>query len=505
MKKMFVCLTLAALLFCTAVNAEVRLPKTLTSNMVLQRDVPVNIWGWCAPNEEISVTFGDKSVSVKGDESGHWLATLPASEATCDGKDLVVKGENEIVLNNVVVGEVWVCSGQSNMEQPLNSWGQPRLSCTEEELKGDYSNIRFNRVHHVLAPEEVEDIPSAGWQVCKGGTQAGCTACGFHFAVRLQEELGVPVGLIDSNWGGSNINSWIPAEGWSLLPELADAANEVAGIKKTLDEREGYSTPATGLNQQAFDELHVSGKGAMYNAMLAPWKNYAFRGAIWYQGESNAGEGEFYYFKQRAMIEQWRKTFSCGEFPFYWCQLANFQAASDDPADSGAWPALRDGQTKCLQVPKTGQAILIDIGEEGDIHPRNKFDVGNRLAFWALVKDYGKEMPYASPLFKELKIDGNKAIVTFDCVGSGLMVGKKEGRGPALQDENGKLNRFAIAGADGKWFWGDAVVTGADTVEVTSANVAEPVAVRYAWQMNPTGCNLYTKDGLPATPFRTDK
>lgn len=510
---------------CSFALADVRLPKTFSDNAVLQRDMPVAVWGFADAGEEVTVTYGDARSAATADANGKWLVKLPAMAGSFDAKALIVKGKNEITFNNVVVGDVWVCSGQSNMEQPLNSWGQPRLSCTEEEISGDYSFVRFNRAERIVSETPLDDVNCHGWLECKDGAQKDCTACGFHFAVRLSKELGVPIGLIASSWGGSNINSWIPDAGWDSLPELIPVkeayekkkSESAENAKPILAEMEKVKANQELSDADRNDKLRNlqnqlnavtvtdwSRFGGMYNAMLAPWTNYAIRGAIWYQGESNAGEREFYFFKQKAMIETWRKIWNQGDFPFYWVQLANFTAPKDDPNDTGDWPGLRAGQTKCLTLPNTGEAVIIDIGEEVDIHPRDKFDVGNRLALWALADVFGQDIEPQSPTYREMKIDGNKAILTFDHVGSGLVVGKKFDRTPFEKDENGKLARFAVAGADQKWVWGEAVITGADTVEVSAEGIENPVAVRYAWQMNPTGANLYSAEGLPTTPFRTD-
>ena len=488
MKKVCFLAVLLAVLACSTVMAEVRLSKAFTDNAVLQRDIPVAVWGWADVGEEIQVLFDGKVAKTTASRSGEWLVKLPAMPACSEGKELVIESKDcRIALKNIVVGEVWICSGQSNMEMPLCSWGQPRLACTEEEYNGDYSFIRFNRVGHVTAKTPQDQFPSAGWQMCKENVQKNCTACGFHFAVRLHQALGCPIGLIDTNWGGSNINSWIPDAGWANLPETTEMG------KKLIDTR------------NAAEKCEYSHAGGMYNAMLAPWVPYGIRGAIWYQGCSNAGEGGFYYFKQKAMIQEWRKIWGEGDFPFYWVQLANFKEPNEDPNQKLDWAALRDGQTRCMEVAKTGQAVIIDVGEEQDIHPRNKFVVGNRLANWALAKDYGKtEVPFASPLFKELKIEGGKALVTFTNVGAGLVVGQQNER-EFHAVENGELKRFAVAGADKKFYWATAKIVAPDTVEISCPEVAEPVAVRYAWQMNPFGCNLYNAEGLPATPFRTDE
>lgn len=475
-----------------AAKADVTVPKCFTDNGVFQRDKPIVVWGWADPNEEVVVSFNGTVVATTACEKGNWKVELPAEPASFEGKELVVKGKNTLKFSNIVVGEVWICSGQSNMEMPLNSWGQkikgtdkPRLACTEEELNGDYSYIRFNRPQHIVAEEPQKDLQTNGWLVCKDGVQKNCTAAGFHFAVRLHKELDVPVGLIDSNWGGSNINSWIPDEGWNQVPETVEIG------KKLIAERHSQ-------------EQIMAKCGGMYNAMLAPWINYNFRGAIWYQGCSNAGEHEFYYFKQKAMIREWRKVFKNGDFPFYWVQLAPFTAISNDPNQTGDWPYLRNGQTKCLEVAATGQAVIIDAGEVDDIHPTNKYIVGNRLALWALAQIFNKDVVCCSPMIKEASYADGKVTLTFDHVGSGLVVGKLNDR-VFEKTDGAKLACFAVAGSDGKYYWADAQIVGKNQVVLSSQDVDAPVAARYAFQMFPDGCNLYSAEGLPATPFEIKK
>ena len=237
--------------------------------------------------------------------------------------------------------------------------------------------------------------------------------------------------------------------------------------------------------------------------MVAPLAPFAIRGAIWYQGESNGGEGEEYFHKTQALVNGWRKLFN-PELAFYWVQLANFQGANENPAGGDGWSRIREAQRKALTIPHTGMAVITDIGEAGDIHPRNKQDVGFRLAHWALNQTYGKSDLVASgPLFKEAKVEAGAIRISFDNVGGGLMVGKKEGLEPTKEVADGKLARFAIAGEDKQWHWADATIDG-DTVVVKSDKVEKPVAVRYAYSMNPDGANLYNKEGLPASPFRTD-
>ena len=474
---------LVATSFCTYVRAEVSVPRCFTDNGVLQRGKPICVWGWADPNEEVTVSFNGTSATTVTSQKGNWKVELPAQEASFEGKSLVIEGRNTLSFSNILVGEVWICGGQSNMEMPLNSWGQDRLACTEDEINGDYSFIRFNRPNHVISSEELNDITTPGWRVCKDGVQKDCTACGFHFAVRLNKELGVPVGLIDSNWGGSNINSWIPDEGWNQVAETVEIGKELISTRSEVKD---------------WDKC-----GGMYNAMLAPWKGYNFRGAIWYQGCTNAGEHEFYYYKQKAMILEWRKVFKNGNFPFYWVQLAPFTAPKEDPNETGDWPYLRHGQTMCMEVTNTGQAVIIDAGEINDIHPRNKWIVGNRLALWALANTYGKKVSECcSPMVSDVQFVNGKAIVSFEHVGSGLCTGKLDNRSFTQTKDN--LARFAVAGTDGKYVWANAEIITSNKI-VVSAEGIDVAAVRYAWQMFPEGCNLYSSEGLPATPFEIKK
>ena len=498
MKKIFFLFWVFLVFIGAQLQADVATTKTFTDNAVLQRDMPVRIWGTADPEENVTVTFADQTRKTVADQDGTWSICLDPMSACSEGKDLVISGKNTLTFKNVVVGEVWICSGQSNMEMPLNSWGLPGLACSEEEISGDYSFVRFNRAEHIILDQPRSELESPGWQVCRDGIQRACTAAGFHFAVRLHQELDCPVGLIDSNWGGSNINSWIPASGWKKVSELVPI-------------REAYEADiAAGKEIPDWSK-----QGGMFNAMLQPWVPYTIRGAIWYQGESNASEREFYYYKQKAMIEEWRALWGEGDFPFYWVQLASFTHAMVNPETTGDWPGLRDAQTRCLELPNTGQAVIIDVGDADDIHPRDKFDVGNRLALWALADIFGKEIEPQSPTFQSVSYENGKAIVKFEHVGSGLVTASKNGRGPLVETPSTAPLRFAIAELLPKqnegdpdqlsWIFAEAEIVGKDTVVLSSPYVKNPVAVRYAWQMNPDGCNLYSREGLPATPFRTDK
>ncbi len=500
--------------------ADVTLSAIFTENMVLQQRMPVPIFGWAAPGERVTVTFAGNSAEAVAAADGRWLVRLPEMEACAEGRELTVAGTNTLTLANVVVGEVWLCSGQSNMECPLHSSDIPADDARDEPL------IRYARLwreDYVEPPLDVR-LDSRTWMPYTGEAFRHGTAVGYFFAKRLREELDVPVGLIDSSRGASNINSWIPREGFIGLEEVPELADEYAHSQRSLREyrqRMLEYAQVVGPWAEAAKRAHAAGEplpmcprvqhfsnaGAMFYGSVAPIIPYAVRGLLWYQGESNAQDREAYYFKQKAMINGWRRLWNqpgdAHDFPFYFVQLANYEAATDDPAQEQHWSKIRDAQTQSLDIKNSGMAVIIDVGDAKDIHPRNKYDVGHRLAAWALAKDYGKHGEYTGPLYESMRVDGDKIRLKFTHTGSGLMVGVKDGMLPVAADATGRLKRFSIAGEDRKWHWADAVIDG-DEVVVTCPAVPRPVAVRYAWSNNPAGCNLYNREGFPAVPFRTD-
>ncbi len=472
-KKRFVALSALGLLILggSVARAEVRLPKIFTDNMMFQRDQPIRVWGWAEAGEEVHVTLASGKADTKADEKGQWAIELPALKAG-ENLELSIAGKNTIVLKNVIMGDIWLCSGQSNME-----WGLGQSNAADDIQTADFPKIRRIKFNHVQSGNPEQDAPAATpWQMCTPQTAGGFTAVGFYFARDVQAKTGIPIGLLDDSWGGSKIEPWIASAGIELVPELSGAQGG-------------------------------NGWSGMYNAMIHPLTRFPIKGVLWYQGESNGGEGESYYHKMSALVLGWRKVWQQNEMPFYFVQLANFQGANDNPAGGDDWSKLREAQTKALLIPNTGMAVIIDtvpLNEAGDIHPKNKFDVGSRLARWSLSRDYGqKDMVVSGPLYKSLQVDGSKVRIAFDHIGSGLIVGAKQGRAAAVEDKEGKLKRFAIAGADKKWFWAEALIE-KDTVVLSSAEVLEPVAVRYAYAMNPDGANLYNREGFPASPFRTD-
>ncbi|OGV49237.1 MAG: hypothetical protein A2X49_09980 [Lentisphaerae bacterium GWF2_52_8] len=513
MKKMkLLCLAAAVLLGHGILIAEPKLPRIFGENMVLQRDIELPVWGWADPGEEVSVDFAGQSKKAEADKNGEWKLKLDKMPASAEGREFKVsssKQGNPLVLKNVLVGDVWFCSGQSNMEWCVGACNSP-----DDVKSADFPNIRNIKVSHVSSEMPEKDISASGWRICSPQTVSGFTAAGFFFAREIQKETGIPIGLIDDNWGGTTIEPWCSRESLGSIPELEviykayetklanyrklvseklpDVEQWVEKVKKALAENKELPKLPLAPNPCS------SGPCAIFNAMVAPVIPYGIKGALWYQGESNGGDGDIYFHKMRALIGGWRKLWQEGDFPFYFVQLANYTEGGD------GYAKIRCAQTKALSIPNTGMAVIIDIGEANNIHPKNKQDVGKRLALWSLAKDYGKkDLVFSGPLFKEMKIEGNKIRLSFDNLGSGLMIGKKTGLTPTAEDKEAKLKRFAIAGEDKKWVWADALIEN-DSVVVSSPEVSSPVAVRYAFSANPEGANLYNREGLPASPFRTD-
>ena len=464
-----------------SLRAEVTLPSIISDGMVLQQQVATPIWGWAEPGERVTVSINQQSKSVAADAGGKWMVKLDPMEANAEGTKLKIQGSNTVEVKQVLVGEVWICSGQSNME-----WSVANSLNAKEEIAGaDHPMIHlFNVPGHTTSDKPKDKCPGQ-WEVCSPQSVRGFSAVGYFFGRRLSQELKVPIGLVGSNWGGTRIEPWVSLDGFRSVPELSKQA---ADVEKLWSEggKVGSGTPS-----------------AIYNAMIHPLAPYAMRGGIWYQGESNGNEGISYHHKKTALINGWRKLFN-PDLAFYWVQLADFRTSNEKPEGGDGWAKLRDAQRTSLNIDNTGMAVIHDIGNAKDIHPRNKQDVGWRLSQWALHQNYGRDdLVPAGPLYKSQKIEDDTIRLSFDHVGKGLMVGKKNGLEPAQEDENGTLGRFAISGADKVWHWADAVIDG-NTVVVSSKEVSKPVAVRYGYTMNPRGANLYNKEGIPASPFRTD-
>ncbi len=499
------CWSLAVLLAAPAIaaKADVKLPAIFGDHMVLQRDQKDKVWGWADPGEEVTVEVapGGQSKQAKADAGGKWsvmLDPLPVGGPYT----ITVKGKNTITFQDVLSGEVWICSGQSNMQWPV-------AAATDADL--EIKAAKFPGIRLITVPnrgtQEPQDDFEGRWAVCTPETVPGFSAVGYFFGRQLHQTLGVPIGLINDAWGGSACEAWVPREKLAADPKYKGLLDRWAEIeknyprdKKAHDEwkaaaekakAEGKTPPREPRNPDW--EMHGNFRpGNIYNGVLLPTIGYGIKGAIWYQGESNANRAYQYRDLFPLMIQTWRDLWGQGDFSFYWVQLADFMDEMSEPAES-AWAELREAQTMTMKrLPRTGEAVIIDIGEGKDIHPRNKQDVAKRLARWALAKDYGIDVPCQSPTYRSMSREGSKIVLTFDHVDGGF-------RPFDVSEPRG----FTIAGPDHKFVPAKAKVVDANTIEVWSESVSDPMAVRYAWADNPV-CNLYSNAGLPATPFRTD-
>ncbi len=625
------------LVACSAfsVSAAIKLPAIFSDNMVIQRNSPVKIWGWSGKNSTVQIAFNGQSIKSRSDKKGFWSAELKPMNHGGPFEMKISSGNESIVLVNILVGDVWLGSGQSNMEWAVRNSNNPE----QEIAEGNYEKIRLFTVARKMSFTPLDDIGGGPWQVCSSETVGNFSAVAYFFGRKLHNELDIPIGLINSSWGGTNIETWISWDVMSLDPDFKDAdikqhqqsalearknvekyeqalqndpgisekwydaAYSSSSWKKTelpqeggltelrrsdgivwfrkeitlpwlsgkekailglgpIDDRDdtyvngkligstsdysqareypldptvlkegsniivvkvtdtGGGGGMTGKEEQMFIEIdgkrtslsdewqykaavlntHFGIKqtgpnsfpSQLFNAMISPITSFSIKGVIWYQGESNAGNPKKYQTLFPTLIKNWRTRWG-NDFPFLWVQLANYMATTDVPKES-SWAELRESQTATLSLPKTGQALAIDIGVADDIHPRNKQDVGLRLALNALKIEYGKDVVASGPMFKSFEKNGNKMILSFTNIGGGLQ---------AKGDRYGYVKGFAIAGEDKNFVWAKAEIQG-DRVIVYSDAVADPAAVRYAWADNPDDANLFNKEGLPACPFRTD-
>ena len=497
---MFTRFSFITLVVAAAAHAEVKLPTIISNHMVLQQKQENPIWGWDAPETKVTVTFAGQTQSAVAGSDGKWLVKLAPLPANATPQVLTVSGSTKCEVNDVLVGEVWMCSGQSNMGFALRAdWNG--------DLEAEASRLPLLRLINVpeKGTQKLETHFEGEWKASTPETALSFSAVGFLFARYVHQTLQVPVGVIDTSWGGA------PAEAFVRRSTL-DADARFKSIKESAETMEAKLLPDNGEADfakatAAFEKAKAaknagarpprrwleerSRPGNIFGGMIHPVVGYGMKGVIWYQGEANAGRAWEYAALFPFLITEWRREWQQGDFPFYWVQLADFMAEDPTQTDSG-WAELRESQSKTLALPNTGQAVIIDLGEGKDIHPRNKHDVAARLARWALAKDYGLKFPYRSPEFKSVAFAGAKATITLDCFGSRL-------RAFDVEEPRG----FIICGADKVWHPAKGKIVGTNTVELTSEHVAEPIAVRYAWANNPV-CNLYSNDGLPVTPFRTD-
>jgi sialate O-acetylesterase len=635
---------LFSLLFLSTeiVFGKIRLPRIFGDHMVLQRGQPIPVWGWADANEKVTVQFNKQTKNTKADKAGRWMIRLDPEPAG-GPYQFVVKGKNSIIIKDVLVGEVWVCSGQSNMEFTVSS----SVNAANEIAQADNSFIRHFKVPHAVDTTPRDDLDDGEWKISNAENTGDFAAVGYFFARELYNKLKVPVGLINTSWGGTHVETWTSKKAFEqseefkemiksmpsinieeMAKELKDAMNKkiealqgplensaniehwkeisfddnqwshmklpgyweqqgldnmdgVVWFRKTIDvsafnagkvatlelakiddsddsyvngikvgskkdrydEYRRYTIPAgllkAGKNVIAVrvedtgggggiygepaemkltisdnteslagdwsyrvESIRASGTGIgpnsyptlLFNAMLNPLIPYAIKGVLWYQGESNAGRAFQYRKAFPLMINDWRQHWQQGNFPFLFVQLANFNASNETSANGSTWAELREAQTLTLSLPNTGMSVTTDIGEANDIHPKNKQEVGRRLAAIAFNKVYNLPVIYSGPVYESMKIDGKKIIIHFSNSGSGLIV----------KDKYGYLKGFEIAGDDQKFHFAKAYIEGSDIV-VYKDEINNPVAVRYAWADNPEDANLYNKENFPAGSFRTDK
>ncbi len=490
-------------------RAEVRLPKVFGSHMVLQQGKPVVFWGWAQPNETVTVQVGQEKRPAQANGQGEWKASLSALKAG-GPYTVTVSGSSTVTFEDVLVGEVWLCSGQSNMEMGIRS-------CNNSEAEiaaADYPNVRLLMVENRWTPLPQDDIKDA-WKVCTPKTVAengwgGFSAAAYYFGRELHQKLGVPVGLIDATWGGTRIESWTPPEGFAAVPALQKDDERVRlgdprdplhqqRLSETIQTVEKWVSDAkTALTGKALvpafpnypAELlpphDVQNATALYNGMIHPLCPFGIRGAIWYQGESNNGEGMLYAERMKALINGWRKVWNDDSLSFYYVQIAPYNYGGNPEPTAELWEA----QSAAMAVPKSGMIVVNDIGNVKDIHPTNKQDVGKRLARWALAKDYGYEnLEYAGPTFRSMSVEGDQIHLAFD-------------HAKGLASRDGKpLSWFEIIDADeGGFVPAKAEIQGTSVV-LSAPEVKHPVAMRFAWNMLAEP-NLMNGDGLPTSAFR---
>jgi len=496
----------------TTVLGDVTLPHIFGSSMVMQRDMVLPVWGWAEAGEEVTVEFAGQKVQSKADANGNWQVKLAAMKAG-GPYEMAINGKNRINLKDILIGEVWVCSGQSNMAMGVGA----ALNGKQEMADANYPQIRLFQVPNRTAGQPIQDVDGI-WRVCNPegithGNWEGFSAAAYYFGREINKKLNIPVGLIHTSWGGTRIEPWTPAAGFEMVPTLQKIYQEIqwydGEYKKAVEQaivqfggwipaarkalEKGTPIPVPPVRPEHNMNSYEKPTG-LYNAMIAPFVPFAIRGAIWYQGESNSltRDGITYFDKMKALIGGWRKVWNEGDFPFYFVQIAPFRY---DKAwkDMGPYaePEIWEAQMASLSIPNTGIAGTMDISDLDNIHPANKQDVGKRLALWALAKDYGlKDTVYSGPIYKTMSVEGNKIRISFYHAESGL----------ASRDAK-PLTWFEISGADKNFVKAEAKIDG-NTVLVWSEQVKEPVAVRFGWN-ELAEPNLMNKEGLPALPFRT--
>lgn len=524
--------------------AAPKLPAIISDGMVIQRDLSAPIWGWGNPGERVSLKFNKQRHRTEVGEDGKWMVKLKPSKASHKPTSMTIQvGEEKVTLINILVGEVWLCSGQSNMDWDLNKLmnkaKDPRYQPIVEEITKVATETSDRSLRQIIVPHKtsynkaLQDFDGK-WLESNPENNGVFSGTAIFFAKELRKELDVPVGLIKAPWGGKPIEPFIPPAEYMADPELkayyenymkdveanlakynpekakADYEKRLSKWKEAVKQAKAEKKPAPrrpGMQQSP--ALSTSIPGTLYNAMIHPVIPYGIKGAIWYQGESNRRNNWDKYARHiDALITGWRKAWGQDDFPLYYCQLAGYKEPVEGPevlTDYEGWVIVCDQMRRALSVKNTGMAVLNDIGEANDIHPRNKIDAGKRLAYWALAKDYGRtEIDYSGPLYQSHEIKDGKIIITFDEVAEGLMVGKKILLDPVIKLDE-PVDGFHIQDQKGKWHWAKANIISNNQVEVYHPEIENPKAARYAWAVNPVRANLYNKAGLPTSVFTTEE
>jgi sialate O-acetylesterase len=501
------CVSALLLVVPAAAVGDVQLPSIFGDHMVLQQGKPISIWGWANQGEKVTVTIGGQSQSAFAGNDGKWIVELKAMPAGGPHR-LTVKADRTITLRDVLVGEVWVCSGQSNMALLV---GEAKDSDLETKT-AKYPNIRLITVPQIDAQGPQKGLEEE-WRVCSPETVAEFSAVAYFFGRQLHQTLGVPIGLIANAVGGSGAEAWVRRDLLEADQRYRPLLQRQAELERAYDEEKIRALQEEELKRwkDAVKKARAAGRqppprpwlgrppvfnrtlpGNAYDSMLKPIIGYSIRGVIWYQGEANAKRAYQYRHLFPLVIQSWRNEWGQGDLPFYWVQLPAHGAEHSEPRES-QWAELREAQALTMKkLPNTGQVVTIDLDEANTLHPKNKQDIAKRLARWALARDYGLDLVHRSPIYKSMEKGRGKIIVTFDHVNGGLSTS-------SVRQPLG----FAVSGKDRKFVWAKARIIGNDKVEVWADQVPDPVAVRYAWADNPM-CNLQNRDGLPVTPFRTD-
>lgn len=482
-------LTTAILFFADSVHAELKLPAIFGDDMVLQQEQRVPVWGWTEPGKTVTVSFAGQTRTTQADDQGRWLVKLGKLKASAEPQTLTIESGETRTFTNVLVGEVWLCSGQSNMEKPLGLQpGQkPTFNYETELASADFPQIRLFKAEKELSATPLTDLRKfSGWLACNSNSLESIkfSAAAYFFGREIYTNLNVPVGLVESSWGGTRIEPWTPPVGFAEVPALAELAQ---------------------TNISDIGKIPNTAPTVIYNAMIAPLAGFAMRGVIWYQGESNLMDGtnktdvsyRDYADKMTALVGGWRKIWDEGNFPFYFVQIAPFKYYGGKimrVPSADALPEFWTIQSHAAEnIKNTGMAVTTDlVNNLDDIHPRDKSDVGHRLALLARRQTYGEKNIVANgPTYNKMKIEGDKIVLKFNHTDGGLI-----GKGGS------SLTWFTIAGADGQFVPADAKIVG-ETVEVSAAGIEKPVAVRFAWDETAQP-NFFNGAGLPAEPFRTD-